>query len=174
MARPKEPPFGTQGRFELDCIRYGRLHRFVLSHIRTSKVVRGSKTRALEAAAAEFSKPYDTVKKQFAHMERSTQAFEAGRVLDSARLQDFLRAHFPPWQADILAREIEQGVLDREEQQESHYWEAVSEDPVAYAFNESERRQLKRVKGAFAHQLANERLELNEFRKQFTQRGKKK
>jgi hypothetical protein len=152
MARPTEPPPGTQRRLELDLGRYWRTYRFVRDRVAQGK----SKHAAYLAAVAQLEVPYDTAKKHYLRMHRSIEAAKAAGINTTVLVR-------PTIEDDL--RFIDHAHIDREQQQEDIWAQDVSQHLYEYAFTPEERRQLRRVPVALRRQLAQERIELMELKR---------
>jgi hypothetical protein len=184
MARRPDPPLGTLDRLELDAGRYLRVYGFVRDRISEGNTLDdayGKASKELRRGRSKF--PLSTVKKHHLRMRRSIEAAKAAGL----NVQSYERPTRPtrpplpdsiwteadaedttPWLMSSVLGHKQMQVL-----QDHAHWEAPSKDPISYAFDKNERAQLNRVKRAFAQQLARERLELVELRKQLSQRKKR-
>ncbi len=164
MPRRSERDLGLNERLLLYMDRYGTAWRAVRNCLAPGW---GNKDRAYEAASRKLGMRYDTVRHHYLRMQRSIAAAEAAGInVDLFKV--------PPIEERVA--EVDQffdhAVIDRKQQQESMYWDDVSEELLNHAFTENDRKQLSRLPRAFAQQLARERLELIALRK-LTRKGKK-
>lgn len=136
----------------MDLADFGKAYHFIAARIRRAGGGRGSKHRAVSAAAKEFGIDEKTAERHYDRVRRSMRVDPMLEARESVTQQmaalSALLARAAPEAREHLA------LLDR-------------------AFTEEEQRKLQNVEAQFGLQLAAERLELIELRKQFKRKKRK-
>jgi hypothetical protein len=151
MARPRKPQVGTPERQRRDLADFGKVYCFIDARIQRAGGGRGSKRQAVEAAAREFEIHEKTAERHYARVRRSMNVDPMLAALENVKQM----------RADTEA-------LFTHARLKGDEWVAL----LHRAFTEDERRKLRKLEGQFGLQLARERIELIELRKQLKRKRK--